>query len=140
MPGDQTSLPVEFLFSMHLNLGRNVVMGGGPHGTRVFAPVLSGTVVGPRITATVAPGSDWVTVRSDGVCHLDVRLTLVTDDNAVIAMTYNGILGVGDDRRARTAPLFQAGDERYQWLNNLQAIGIGTPGKDEVTYEVYELL
>ena len=141
MPSEITSLTVEFLFSMHLNLGRNALLGNGPHGTRVFAPVLNGTVVGPRINAIVSPGSDWVTVRSDGHCHLDVRLTLLTDDKAVIAMTYNGILDVGDDRRARTAPLFQAGAERYLWLNNVQAIGIGTPtGSTEVTYEVYGLL
>ena len=139
MPADVTSLPVEFVFSMHLDLdfSANAMIPAGPHGTRVMAPVLGGTVRGPRITATVAPGSDWVTVRADGVSQLDVRLTLMTDDGAVIAMTYQGILGA--DRSPRTAPLFQTSAERYLWLNNMQAIGIGTSGRNEVTYEVYAL-
>lgn len=139
MPADVTSLPVEFLFSMHLdlNFAANALIPNGPHGTRVMAPVLGGTVTGPRITATVAPGADWVTVRADGVSQLDVRLALTTDDGAVIAMSYQGILGA--DRQPRTAPLFQASDEKYQWLNGVQAVAIGTPGRNEVTYEVYAL-
>ena len=31
------------------------------------------------------------------------------------------------------------GDERYAWLNNVQAIGIGTVGPTGPTYEVYAL-
>ena len=41
----------------------------------------------------------------------------------------------------RTAPLFETGDERYTWLNSIQAVGIGTVNDDqtEVSYEVYAL-
>ncbi len=142
MPADVAALPVEFLFSMHLNLGKMLVLPGGPHGTRVFVNVLGGDVSGPRITAIVHPnsGADWVHVRSDGFSQLDVRLTMATEDGAVISMEYKGILGSGPDRRPRTAPLFQTGHERYQWLNNVQGVAIGTPGVDAVTYEVYALL
>ena len=139
MPADVTALPVDYLFTMYLDLGKNAVMANGPHGTRVFAPVLGGTVRGPRIQADVLPGADWVTVRSDGYSQLDVRLTMQTADGATISMEYRGILSTGADRRPISAPLFQAGQPDYTWLNNVQAVGIGTPGKDSVTYEVYAI-
>jgi hypothetical protein len=55
-------------------------------------------------------------------------------------MTYKGI-GVPKDGGLdiRTAPLFETGDERYTWLNNIQAIGVGSPSDGSVTYEVYAL-
>jgi Protein of unknown function (DUF3237) len=65
MHADIDSLPVEFLFSMNLTLGRNALMPNGPHGTRVFAPVNSGTLSGPKISGTVFSGADWVTIRAD---------------------------------------------------------------------------
>ena len=58
-----------------------------------------------------------------------------SNDGAVISIQYMGILGA--DRAPRTAPLFQTGDARYHWLNNVQAIAIGVAGTNEVTYEVY---
>ena len=98
-----TELPVEFLFTMHLDLDTPVLMPAGPHGTRVFVTVLNGTVAGPRISGTVVPssGADWVTVRADGYSQLDVRLLITTDDGAVISMQYGGILDTGPDRRPR---------------------------------------
>jgi hypothetical protein len=141
MSSSAETLPVEHLFTMHLDLdlGHNVVMPNGPHGTRVFAPVNGGTVSGPRINGVVLRGADWVTARSDGFSQLDVRLVIQTDDDCVVAMEYRGILDPGADRRARVAPLFQAAAEQYHWLNHVQAVGIGTPGKNDVTYEIYAL-
>ena len=40
----------------------------------------------------------------------------------------------------RTVPQFETGDPRYAWLNAVQAVGIGTPGRGSATYEVYALL
>lgn len=138
-PAAVTSLAVHYLFTMELSLGRTALMPGGPHGTRAYAPVENGTVSGPQINATVMPGADWVTVRPDGFVNIDVRLALQTDDGCVVLMEYRGILDVGPDRRPRTAIQFQAGDDRYSWLNHVVGIGIGTPGKQSVTYEVYAL-
>ena len=131
------ALPVEFLFRMDLDLGERSVMPGGPHGTRVFASVLGGRVDGPRLKASASPGADWVTARKDGWAQLDVRLVLTTEDGAVISMEYKGVLG--PDGSPRTAPLFQAAAEQYQWLNHVQAIALGTPRPDGVIYEVYAL-
>lgn len=131
------ALPVEFLFQMDLDLGPKQVLPHGPHGTRVYAQVVGGRVEGPRLSGSVAPGADWVTVRADGTAQLDVRLVITADDGSVIFMQYQGILGA--DGKPRTAPLFQAAAEQHQWLNNVQGIGIGTSRPDGVIYEVYAL-
>ena len=72
---------------------------------------------------------------------LDVRLALVTDDGATIYMTYTGLGSRGADGVAhlRTVPTFETGDERYAWLNSVQAVSHGTSGGGTVTYEVYSL-
>ncbi len=133
-----TSLPVEFLFTMHATLAAPVIIPDGPAGTRVLVSVTGGTVVGPRVNGTLyASGGDWVTVRADGTAQLDVRVTINTDDDAAIYMSYQGILGT--DRVARVAPLFQTGHENYKWLNSIQAIATGKPGSNDVTYQVYAL-
>ena len=132
-------LEVEHLFTMDLQVAERVqVVKGGPHGTRIIGEVAGGTFNGERLRGSVVPpGGDWVTARSDRSLQLDVRLTLVTDDDGVILMQYKGIadtnLGV-----ARSAPLFETGDDRYAWINNVQGIGVGRLHPEGgVTYEVY---
>ena len=89
----------------------------------------------------VAPGGDWATQRGDGSIKLDVRVVLQTDDDASILVTYNGVGIVADGQlEARCAPLFETGDERYAWLNNIQAVGIGGLDGTDVVYDIYELL
>ena len=91
--------------------------------------VTGGTFEGPKLRGTlVLPAGEWATVRPDGSAKADVRLTLKTDDGALILMTYHGIgLPQADGNVSiRTAPLFETGDARYAWLNTIQAVGIGT--------------
>ena len=143
MPVD--ALPVEFLFTMTAHTGDHppVVLAGGPGGTRVVVTAMRGIFEGPRLRGTIAAaaGGDWVTVRADGSMKLDVRLVLRTDDGADILMTYCGI-GTRDPDGAtivRAAPLFETGDERYAWLNLVQAAAHGRAGEGSVTYDVYAL-
>jgi len=104
--------------------------------------VEGGRFEGERLKGTVvAPGGDWVTQRPDGSIKLDVRVILQTQDGANILVTYNGIGVVVEGRlEARCAPLFETSDERYAWLNNIQAIGIGKLDGTNVVYDIYELL
>ena len=86
------------------------------------------------------PAGDWITNRADGSYKLDVRLTLKTDDGALILVTYNGIgqtTAAGASLRA--APLFETGDARYAWLTKLQAIAVGERVGTDVKYNVYAL-
>lgn len=140
------TLPVEHLFTITAHTADRppAVLAGTPTGTRIVITAMRGAFDGPRLRGAVAEvaGGDWVTMRADGSLKLDVRLVLRTDDGADILMTYSGIGTRGADgtTKVRTAPLFETGDERYTWLNNVQAVAHGSVGEGTVTYEVYELL
>ena len=134
---ETTSIPVEHLFTMHALLAEPVVVRDGPNGTRVLITVTGGTVSGPRISGELLAGGDWVTMRATGGGQLDVRLTIRTDDDAIVYTEYRGL--VDTNWVARAAPLFQTGDQRYAWLNDVQAVAYGAAAPGEVTYEVYAL-
>src|SRR4249920_1658315 len=104
-------------------------LGAAPHGTRVIAPIAGGTFEGPRLSGKVLPGGgDWTLLRSDGVLELDLRVTLETDDGAVIHMSSFGlrhgpaaaIAALAKGERVdpasyyfRTLPRFDTGHPRY---------------------------
>lgn len=144
---DATALPVRHLFTMECKVDAPAPqVVSGPNGTRVIVSVSNGTVQGDRITGTVADGAggDFAVFRPDGSLRLDVRLTLVTDDGARVYMTYNGVgTPVGDGTLSlRTAPTFEAPEGPYAFLNNVQAISIGSsnPATGDLRYDVYEVL
>jgi hypothetical protein len=131
-------------------------IGAVPHGTRVIAPIASGTFEGPRLRGTVLPGgSDWTLLRSDGVLELDLRLTLQTDDGASIYMTSFGLrhgppevlaaLARGEPVDPskyyfRTAPRFGTGAPRYAFLNQLIAISSGDRQASGPIYTIEEVV
>jgi hypothetical protein len=131
----------EYLGTLRAETGTRTVVENGPQGTRTIVQVVGGRLEGPRVKASVqTPAGDWITNRADGSYRLDVRLTLKTDDGAVILVTYNGI-GQTTDAGAslRIAPLFETGDSRYVWLTRLQAVGVGERVGTTVTYDIYAL-
>jgi len=130
-----------YLGRLSAETGSRTVIEKAPQGTRTIVPIVSGRFEGPRVKASVmAPSGDWITNRADGTYRLDVRLTLRTDDGALILVTYNGI-GQTTDKGAslRAAPLFETGDSRYAWLTRLQAVAIGERVGTTVSYDIYEL-
>lgn len=140
-----TALAAEHLFTLTAHVGdaANGFIRSGPTGHRFIAPVTGGSFEGLRLKgAIVPPGGDWVHRRANKTLHLDVRLLLVTDDNESILMTYQGIgKPNGDGTTAiRTAPTFETGAEKYAWLNDVQAVGIGTSDAQGVTYDIYAIL
>ena len=104
----------EYLGRLQAELGTRTVIENGPQGTRTIVQVLGGRFDGPRMKATVeTPAGDWITNRADGSYKLDVRLTLKTDDGALILVTYNGIgQTTNGGASLRIAPLFETGDSR----------------------------
>jgi hypothetical protein len=145
MSNARTTLDAEHLFNLtaYIGDGKNAFIRNGPTGSRLIAAVTGGVFEGPRIKGTVVPpGGDWVHRRADKTVHLDVRLLLVTDDDESILMTYQGIGTPTPDGTTsiRTAPTFETGAERYAWLNNVQAIGVGTADAEKVVYDIYAIL
>jgi hypothetical protein len=131
----------EYLGTLQAETGTRTVVENGPQGTRTIVQLVGGRFEGPRLKASVqTPAGDWITNRADGSYRLDVRLTLKTDDGALILVTYNGI---GQTTAAgaslRMAPLFETGDSRYAWLTRLQAVGVGERVGTAVKYDIYTL-
>jgi hypothetical protein len=112
---------------------------GGPFGERIVAAVGTGRWEGDRVSgAIVGAGGDWATPGAGGAMLIDVRQIVETDDGAVISVTYNG----RGDRARRTytvAPTFETADERYSWLNLVQAVGRGSFVEGDLVYEMYEV-
>lgn len=129
----------EYLGSLRAEIGSRTVIENGPQGTRTIAEIISGRFEGPRVKASIqTPAGDWITNRTDGSYRLDVRLTLKTEDGALILVTYNGI-GQTTPQGAslRAAPLFETGDARYAWLTRLQAVAVGERVGSSVSYDIY---
>ena len=132
---------LEYLGTLRLETGTRTVIENGPQGTRTIVQVLGGRFEGPRVKASVqTPAGDWITNRADGSSRLDVRLTLKTDDGALVLVTYNGISQTTNTGASlRIAPLFETGDSRYVWLTRLQAVGVGERVGTAVKYDLFAL-
>jgi hypothetical protein len=118
-------------------------VGAGPHGTRVTFPITGGSFEGDRLRGKVLPGgADWTVKRLDGVVELDLRITMHTDDGALIYMTFEGIRddGAPGSPYFRTVPRFETAEPKYSFLNRLLAVGIGKIGTDGPVHVIEELL
>jgi hypothetical protein len=69
---------------------------------------------------------------------------LQTDDGALVLIRYFGRIRLvpGQQSFAFVAPVFETGDARYEWLNEVQAVGKGIMAADRthLDYEFYEVL
>lgn len=140
------SLPAEHIGTLTAvtTQAPRIAVPGGPAGTRSVVTVSSARLDGPRITATMVPGTaagDWLTVRPNGTAQLDVRLCVRTDDGADVFVQYHGLARTDADGTTTitTAPRFETGDERYAWLNDSFMVGIGKRTDDGVSYELYAI-
>ena len=131
-------------------------LGAVPHGTRVIAPITSGTFEGPRLRGRVLPGGgDWTLLRPDGVLELDLRITLEADDGALIYMSSFGLrhgppevlaaLANGESVDPskyyfRTTPRFETSAPQYTFLNRLIAISSGDRRPSGPIYTIDEVL
>jgi Protein of unknown function (DUF3237) len=131
-------------------------LGAVPHGTRVIAPITSGSFEGPRLRGKVLPGGgDWTLLRADGVLELDLRITLETDDGALINMSSFGFRhGPADVLAAlargetvdpskyyfRTTPRFETSAPSYAYLNRVIAIASGDRRAGGPIYTIEEVL
>jgi hypothetical protein len=128
---------------LRLNAAPTQDFGAGPRGTRITFPILGGSFEGDRLRGRVLPGGDdWALKRTDGVMELDLRVTLETDDGALIHMTFEGIRD--DDapggRYFRTLPRFETAHPKYAFLNRMLAVGKGEFPPDGPVHLIEEIL
>jgi len=131
------------LLTLRLDTAPTQDVGAGPHGTRVTFPIRGGTFEGDRLRGKVLPGGDdWAVKRLDGVVELDLRVTLQTDDGALIYLTFEGIRddGAAGAPYFRTLPRFETADPRYAFLNRLLAAGAGELRADGPVHVIEEIL
>ena len=86
-----TSLKTEYLLTSMSGL---LEPGAMIYSSLVIVNVRAGGwVKGPRINGKfVSPCADWLRIMPSGALRLDVRCSILTDDNALIYMTYSGII------------------------------------------------
>jgi len=131
------------LFTLRLATAPTQNIGAGPRGTRITFPITGGSFEGEKLRGKVLPGGDdWAIQRADGVFELDLRVTLETDDGALVHMTFEGIRDDGAPSAPyfRTFPRFETADSRYTFLNRLLAVGVGEIRADGPVHVIEELL
>jgi len=112
-------------------------------GPRRIVPVTGGTFEGPKLKGTaLGGGGDWILLRPDGASELSVRVTLKTDDDQLINLTYRGLLFTpkGGELYLRTTPVFETGAAKYEWLNKIIAVGVGKSVPGKAAYSIYQVL
>ncbi len=151
------TLQSRHLFDLTIALHPIHEIGATPFGGRRVIPVSGGTFAGERLNGEIMPhaGSDLLLARADGSFQQDVRLTLRTDDDALILMTYRGVrhgspevnarLARGEtvppsDYYLRTAPFFETSAPKYAWLNTIVSVGVGERLPAGARYQVFEIL
>lgn len=145
-----------FVVDFIVDYDNAVHVENGPAGGRSIFPITAGRFEGERLSGTVLPGgADWVQWRPDGTMLINVRTMLRTDDDALIAMAYEGYTWAEPEalqrflRRekyefyeiySRTTPRFETGTPRYDWLNHTVTVanGMRTTGLGPV-YHVFTI-
>ena len=131
-----SDLQSEFLMELLLDVDPQLDAG---HTS--IAPITGGTFSGARLQGKVHNGgADWITQVS-GHSSLDVRITLETDDGAIIYMTYKGVVARGDAGLYwRVTPVFNTASEEYDWLNHKVFVGKSKQVEGKVAYDIFEIL
>jgi len=124
---------------LHLDTSSTEEIGTTPAGTLSIFPIVGGSFEGDRLRGRVLGGGDWVTKRADGTFELDARVTLETDDGALIHMTFTG---VRDDANHyfRTLPRFETAAPKYGFLNRMLAVGFGESAPEGPIHAIEEIL
>jgi hypothetical protein len=137
-------MPIELvpLCEVDVTLAEPILVGEGPAGLRLVGEVIAARATG-RLTGSLKgnAAADWLVVHG-AVASLDVRVTMETDDGAVVFAQYNGRMDMSEGLGAKpvyVAPRFETGDPRYAWLNLVQAVGKGRLDGTKLHYEWYEV-
>jgi hypothetical protein len=146
--GGVMSIELVPLCTLRIQANPPIEVGTGPAGTRVVVEIASIEMKGDRLSAHLegAAVADWLLIGPEGTATLDIRATMRTDDGAIIYVQYSGKIaadwsqGVQLPATTYVAPRFETGDQRYAWLNRIQAVGKGSAHEDlSLDYEWYEV-
>ena len=148
-------IKTEFLFTIALEV-QGFTVGDTPCGSLRIFHYDSGNFEGPKLKGTVVPGGGGTALtRHDDVLEIEARLTLETDDNEKIYVTWKGLRhgpkevidrvnrGETVDPGTyyfRTTPYFETGSQKYAWLNRICSIATGSRNASGRTIQVFQVL
>jgi hypothetical protein len=151
----EVDVQLEPLATFRVTLADIVDLGDTPWGRRRMVPITGGEFDGERLRGTILPGgADWQVVHADGMITVDTRYTLRTHDGAAINLATTGLRHGPPDviRRInegesvdpaeyyfRLHCRFEAGDERYRWLNRTLVVASAARTAHAVHYQAYSL-
>jgi hypothetical protein len=122
------------------------MLGDTSVGQRIVQEFLSVSFEGERIRGrmTGKSGADWLTLDGEGNVTIDIRVMLLTDDNAHVFVSLEGFARWPE--RLGDGPIYcwarlESGDERYRWVNNLPLVSKGqiTEGR-AVAHRLFQLV
>jgi hypothetical protein len=134
-------LPVDHLFTLHLELTKHVLVPAGPEGATLHLGIIDGSFSGNELIGRVAPlvGHTTAVLRGDGYARSSYCFVLVTDDHDVVTVDGAGIVQLSEPYESRVAFNFHTAEGRLGWLNHVQGVAVGRGGRDEATFEVYRM-
>ena len=129
---------VEYGVSMEALTSRRVAI---PLTSARFDQTFEGILHGPKLRGKIA-GTDYLTVRADGLFQLHLHAQVTTEDGTNISMSSEGIsMQIEGEQLAqiRTAVTLVTASESYDWLNQLRLWAVGTfdPMKGEALIKAY---
>jgi uncharacterized protein DUF3237 len=136
--GSRTALTSRPLMTVRIVAAPPQKLGPVPRGIRSIVPVMGGDFEGSRLRGKVLPGgADWLLLRGDDVLEFDLRITLETDDHALIYMRFHGLR---HGHYFRTLPAFETSTDRYAFLNRIITVGVGEGRPDGAVHRIDEIL
>lgn len=132
------------LCTLKVQLKPPIEIGPAVFGSRMIFEVAGFELEGERVRGTMegAAAADWLLVGPAGEASLDVRATMRTNDGALVYVAYSGRFTFDGTLPVTiyAAPRFETSDERYRWLNHIQAVAKGVVDENlTLTYEWYEM-
>jgi hypothetical protein len=156
LPPEMTMLRLEPIFIFQIDVKPPSVIGQTPGYDRRIGEISGGRFEGEKLRGKIlSGGSDWQSLRADGVITLNVRLVMETDDGDLIGMTYGGMrhgpkevldrIGRGEkvsptEYYMRATPYFETASQKYGWLNRMVTVAYGHRMAGGAIYQVFSVL
>jgi len=124
-----------------IDVGERFEVGRTPFGSRLIGEIRGARWLGERFRARMvgSAAADWAVQGEDELLAADVRMTLRTDDGALVFVSYTGLLDGRADPPIRSAMRFETADPRYAWMARTLFIACGTWDGAQVRYQVFEV-
>lgn len=146
---------LEFICEVKAAVRAPVVVGQTPGGLRRIVEIVEGSFEGPLLRGTILPGgADWQILRTDGVAELHAHYVLKTDDGVLIQVRNRGLRHgpeavlrrIAEGERVdpveyyfRAAPVFDAPEGRYEWLNRSVFVATAARYAESVVVRIFRV-